>query len=92
MRKTIFAFTILGTAFFIQNLYAAKISHSAVMSPSCSQQDIKAIAGDALKHISDKKEWEHTQGYNIKLDEKKMTMGELTKKMFKKGCFQKKKE
>ena len=72
-------------------LYAEKITHSAIMSPGCSKTEIQRLAGDALKDISDKQDWKTTQGFNIKLDESKMTIAELTKKMHKSGCFKTKK-
>lgn len=66
----------------------AKEKSSAVYSPNCSAEDIRALAKDALVRISKNKTWgDNTKGFIVTLDLEQMSFSELTKKMHVKGCF-----
>ena len=70
--------------------FAENVDSSAIMSPNCSAEQIKELAGDALLSISKNQSWgDEVKGYIISLDTSKLTYGELAKKMMTAKCFDK---
>jgi len=86
MKKLLLIFLIC----FSNAICAANSDSSAILSPNCSEADIKAIAGDALLSISKNQSWgDEVRGYIVTLDTDKLSYSELAGKMNKKGCFDK---
>lgn len=89
--KKDFRIPFIATCLLATNIALAdNVDSSAIMSPNCSEAQIKEIAGDALLSISKNQEWgDEVKGFIIALDTNKMTYGELAKKMLAAKCFDK---
>lgn len=67
-----------------------QVHHFAIMSPGCSKQEIKDMAGKSLLSISERKEWKEVQGYNVTLSGNPSVKTKLIGNMMKAKCFVKK--
>lgn len=73
-------FALTHSAFAVHKAYA-------VFSPSCPQDKMMEIAGDALINISRVKFAEGLYSFNVTIDTQKLTYNDLIKKMEKAGCY-----
>lgn len=91
MKKGLLTTALIGICSLSANAtFAENVDSSAIMSPNCSAEQIKEIAGDALISISKNQAWDdEVKGFIVSLDTNKLTYGDLAKKMMAAKCFDK---
>lgn len=87
LKKMALAAAIIAPIFAITHSAFAVHKAYAVYSPSCPQDKVIEIAGNALINISRVKFAEGLYSFNVTIDTEKMTYKDLIKKMEMGGCY-----